>query len=51
MSNKEKADRILAVLARIRAHDVIHLNAEDIISMCSQKELDMYYNISFVGRR
>lgn len=44
MSNKEKADRILAVLARIRAHDVIHLNAEDIIRKCSQNELDLYYS-------
>lgn len=44
MSNKEKADRILAVMARIRAHDVIHLTAEDIISKCSQNELDLYYN-------
>lgn len=44
MSNKEKADRILAVMARIRAHDVIHLTAEDIISKCSQNELDLYYS-------
>ncbi len=45
MSNKEKADRILAVMARIRAHDVIHLSAEDILSKCTQHELDTYYKV------
>lgn len=45
MSNKEKADRILAVMARIRAHDVIHLTTEDILSKCTQHELDVYYRV------
>ena len=45
MSNKQKADRILSVWARIRAHDVINLTAEDVLSNCTQHELDVYYRV------
>jgi hypothetical protein len=42
MTNRDKAARILAVLARIH-RPIVFKNIEDIEYGCSEKELDFYY--------
>lgn len=47
MSNLEKAKKIVSVLERIDRR--ICLRAEDVLTKCTQNELDFYYEKLVVG--
>lgn len=50
MTNRDKAARILAVLARIH-RPIVFKNIEDIEYGCSEKELDFYYFWIVMGEK